>query len=107
MLLHGLGVRDEVFISRFKTYLEELERMTTSAEVAVKYLIQKNDMKLAQSVIVDPKNLQNSQTQHRLKTILGEEMEKLDKLRPIIHKSRNAFGVCDPSGILQYGQVTC
>jgi hypothetical protein len=47
----GLGVRSEVFLKSFDIFLEELTQLTTSDVIATKYLILKNEMTLANTLV--------------------------------------------------------
>lgn len=49
----GLGVRNEVFLKSFEKFLEDLAQLTKSDVVATKYLIMKNEIHLAHSIVKD------------------------------------------------------
>ncbi len=104
MLLSGLGIADDVFLSRFKNYYNELEQLHSNHDIAFIYLLKYDNVLLSEQIIRDPASLREPKVQAVLKEIRGRELEKLPKLSIMIPKSRNVFGICDPSGTLEYGE---
>ena len=117
MLLSGLGVRDEIFLTKQKEHLEYLEKMMHDPEIAIMICCWRNRPGLAAQITkhltVDSfsKDMLIKRELCRLKSQLltkieGKASQRIlkIKLRLLINESRNIFGVCDPIGILEYGQ---
>jgi hypothetical protein len=102
MLLSALKIPDDIFINKFKDYYNELGGILQDTEIAIKYLMKYNNIDLVNLMIIDPSS---KDVRRRLEEILSLEIEKLPKLRVMIPKSRNVFGVADPTETLEYGQV--
>ena len=106
MLLSGLGVSDDVFLSKQMEHFKRLELMNIDPTVAVEMLQWNNQPKFAarvakysQEELKSDKCLKAelSKLKHRL-------IEKLEKLHLLVPESRTVFGVCDPLGVLKYGE---
>lgn len=100
-LLSSLGVEDEVFLRIQMEHFERLQNVQVSPEAAFEMLLLDNQPELA-SFCTSLESLKKYSSQLlKLKT---KFISKLEKLRLPVMKSRNVFGVCDPTGTLQYGQ---
>ena len=100
-LLSSLGVEDEVFLHIQTEHFERLQNIQHSPEAAFEMLLLDNQPELA-SLCTNIESLKKHGSQlSKLKT---KFVSKLEKLRLPVMKSRNVFGVCDPTGTLQYGQ---
>ena len=100
-LLSSLGVEDEVFLRIQTEHFERLQNIQLNPEAAFEMLLLDNQSELAsQCTTVESLKKYSSQLS-KLKT---KFVSKLDKLRLPVVKSRNVFGVCDPTGTLQYGE---
>ena len=113
MLLSALGVSDEVFLQKQEQYFRELREITTSHEVAVRFLCANEEFELAEKL------LKTGELDRRTKTRLEQLRNRVRepqqskpnplhktkksaalKLKIPIEKSRNVYGVCDSSGQL-------
>ncbi|XP_052769817.1 uncharacterized protein LOC128209691 [Mya arenaria] len=109
MMLSGLGIPDFVFQQKHEVHLNNLQNMLTDTETAIDVLQWQNEFGYA-LLINSAGGIHNLSEERRrkvekvLKAIQQNENSKLDKLRILIPKSRNIFGVCDTQGILEYGQ---
>ena len=104
MLLSGLGINDEIFLNKQQQFIEMIENMTTSSEVATKFLFWNKEPGLAikcQKNLALKSDKELYQAIYRLK---HKYIEKLSKLSIFIEESRQVFGVCDQLNILEYGQ---
>ena len=106
MLLSGLGVKDDVFLSKQMEHFKRLELMDIDPTIAVEMLQWNNQPKFAARVA------KYSQEELKSDKCLKEELsklktkliEKLEKLHLLVPESRTVFGVCDPFGVLKYGE---
>ena len=103
MLLSGLGIKDEVFLKKQDDFLTALENMLINPEFAVAMLNWRNhpDIALKINSAVD---LQQEEVQHCLRKLRYKFIEKMEKLSIPILDSRTLFGVCDPRGVMEYGE---
>ena len=107
MLLSGLGVKDNVFLTKQKEHYRRMECMTSDCTAAFEMLQWNNQPALAaraaaKSTSVD---LQSDQLlQKELSKLKSRLVEKMEKLHLLIPESRTVFGVCDPLGVLEYGE---
>lgn len=100
-LLSSLGVKDEMFLHIQTEHFERLQNIQLNPEAAFEMLLLDNQPELA-SLCMNLESLKKYSSQ--LSKVRTKFVSKLDKLRLPIAKSRNVFGVCDPTGTLQYGQ---
>ena len=114
MLLSALGISDEVFLKKQEQYFQELKEITTAHEVAFKFLCVNEEFELAENLLktgkIDPKTEQRLiKLRNRVRepqTPKSNPLHKTKKsaalkLKIPIEKSRNVYGVCDPSGQLR------
>ena len=104
MLLSGLGINDQIFLNKQQQFFEMIDNMTTSSEVATKFLFWNKEPGLAikcQKHLALQSNKELYQAISRLK---DKYINKLPKLSIFIEESRQVFGVCDQLNILEYGQ---
>ena len=114
MLLSALGISDKVFLRKQEQYFRELQEITTSHEVAVKFLCANEEFELAEKLIKTGDL--DARTKVRLEQLRSRVREPQQskpnplhktkksaalKLKIPIEKSRNVYGVCDPSGQLK------
>lgn len=105
MLFSALGIKDEVFIKKQEAHLARLEKLAEDPEVTVQMLYWRNMPELARKVVECQGMLGESKSLKReLMSLQSKLFDKLDRLQIFIPESRCIFGVCDPLGILSYGQ---
>ena len=100
-LLSSLGVKDEVFFCIQNVHFERLRNVLHKPEAAFDLLLLDNKPELASRCTTDESL---STLQPQLSKLRSNSISKLEKLHLPVLKSRNVFGVCDPTGVLQYGQ---
>ena len=119
LLLSALGVPDEVFLQKQEMYFQELDLLLTEQHLQVKYLCANEHFDLAEKLLATgildnkSKDILNSICSSVRKPpnygntnkLLKVKKEPALALKFPIEESRNIYGVCDPSGILEYG--TC
>lgn len=114
MLLSALGISDEVFLQKQEQFFMELQEITTSHEVAVKFLCANGEFELAEKLLktgeLDRKtkarleqlrNRVREPQQSKPNPLHKAKKSAVLKLKIPVEKSRNVYGVCDPSGQLQ------
>ena len=106
MLLSGLGVKDDVFLSMQTEHFRKLKLMCVDPTVAFEMLQWNNQPHFAvraarctQEQLTSDKFLQKE-----LSKLKSKQIEKLEKLHLLVPESRTVFGVCDPHGVLKYGE---
>ena len=120
LLLSALGIDDDVFLKKQKTYFQEILSLTSNKENAFTYLCAFDEIEIAESLL-NSGCINNSEINAKVKNIQKRvygspnktisELEKTKKspalrLKIPIEKSRNVYGVSDPSeNDLKYG--TC
>ena len=105
MLFSALGIKDEVFIKKQEAHLARLEKLAEDPEVTVQMLYWRNMPELARKVVACQGVLGESKSLKReVMSLQSKLFDKLDRLQIFIPESRCIFGVCDPLGILSYGQ---
>ena len=114
MLLSALGVPDEAFLQKQEDYFKELQDITTKHDIAVKYLCVAEEFELAENLLktgqLDQKmkrsleqfrNRVREPQQSKPNPLQKVKKSAAQKLKIPIEKSRNVYGVCDPSGTLK------
>ena len=106
MLLSGLGIKDEVFLEKQADFLEALENMLIDPKFAIIILQWRNRPDLAAFVAEckTPAEFMHEKIQYPLRYIRSKLIYKLEKLSIPILDSRTLFGVCDPLGLMDYGE---
>ncbi|XP_066277875.1 uncharacterized protein [Branchiostoma lanceolatum] len=119
MMLSALGIQDDVFLSKQDTYFRELDRLEIDKEVAFRHLCARGYMGLAERLFSREDGPDNETLEilrgfrnrvrrppkaNKVHKLLNTKPEPARALKIPIEKSRNVFGVCDPSGKLQPGQ---
>ena len=106
MLLSGLGVKDDVFLSKQMEHFRRLELMSVDPTIAFEMLQWNNIPDLAaRAANHSPEKLQSDKSiQRELSKLKSKLIEKLEKLQLFVSESRTVFGVCDPLGVLKYGE---
>lgn len=119
LLLSALGIKDEVFLKKQKTYFQEIKSLRTNKETAFTYLCAFGEIEIAESLLkseeIDDIVLKKvSSIQQRAYSSPNNSESVSDKakkspalrLKIPIEKSRNVYGISDPSeNDLKYG--TC
>ncbi|XP_063437028.1 uncharacterized protein LOC134718444 [Mytilus trossulus] len=106
-LLSGLGVPDEIFTDFQTAQFERLRGMTVNLEASICILQWQKKSDLARVVIdLGKMNLVPCEEMKELKKLQAQLSisKKAKKIRIVVPKSRYIFGVCDPYGILEYGE---
>ncbi|CAF4082548.1 unnamed protein product, partial [Rotaria sordida] len=101
MLLSGLNIPDEIFLKKQEEYFHEIISMCDDMNVAIKYSLYFDRIDLIYHLL--SANIQHVQSE--LKILQKKALESVEKLKIPITKSRLAFGVCDPYGVLKSGEV--
>ena len=114
MLLSALGIPDNVFLLKQEQYFKELQEITTNSEVAVKYLCVNGEFQLAEKLLktgqIDQdikrsleqiRNRVREPQQSKANPLQKPKRSAAQKLKIPIERSRNVYGVCDPSGSLR------
>lgn len=110
MLLSGLGVSDTVLLEKQKQHFEMIKNMTVEPEYAITALQWQNKFEVAQRLIrrVGTQSTSDDESMEAINKCIRSVQSKLvcesERLRIVIPKSRNIYGVCDPSGALEYGE---
>ena len=109
MLLSSLGVPDDVFVKLHNEHLNCLRMLTHDSEAAIRTLQWQNKFDIAQMIMTAGALKKLSEKQYSfviksLKEVKQKEASRVEKLRILVPKSRNIFGVCDPYKILRYGE---
>ena len=119
MLLSALGIPDDVFLRKQDVYFKELDRITRDLDIAFKYLCANEEFALAEKLLRDGRLEQKTiQKLRHLRNRVGEKKLRsqddpfkktkksaAERLKIPIEKSRNVYGVSDPTGRLQPGTV--
>jgi regulator of nonsense transcripts 1 len=122
LLLSALGIKDDVFLKKQKTYFQEIMSLTSNKENAFTYLCAFGEIEIAERLLESEKSdTVDAIVLAKVKSIQqrayaspnnsASELEKTRKspalrLKIPIEKSRNVYGVSDPSeNDLKYG--TC
>ena len=106
MLLSGLGIKDEVFEAKQAEFFNALENMLNDPVFAITILNWRNRPDLAVFVAgcSTLKEFKREDIQYPLRFIRNKLILKLEKLSIPILDSRTLFGVCDPLGLMEYGE---
>ena len=105
MLLSGCGVKKEVFLKKQTDYFDQLNNMLAKKDDAIDIAFWENRIRLAEAINSSNDNEVMAAHKKELRSLQSSLITKMAaKLRIIIKNSRNVFGVCDPLGVLEYGQ---
>ena len=106
MLLSGLGIKDEIFLDKQADFLRALENMLVDPTLAITILYWRNRPDLAAFVAEckTSEELAQDKIQLPLRFIRSKLILKLEKLSIPVMDSRTLFGVCDPLGLMDYGE---
>ena len=107
MLLSGLGIQDEIFLRKQREHFNRLECLMDDPETAIEVLCWKDQPVTAAKIarFHSQEDFKADECVQRELALLKSRLtDKIEKLRILIPDSRNVFGVCDPVGVLQYGQ---
>ena len=108
VLLASLGISSETFLKRQDQYHEWIRVATTDWQVAFNILCALKQYDSAERLILE--GLESREVQQKIRSAQMAEIgafKKKEKFRArmIIPKSRFLFGVCDPYGVLNEGEV--
>ena len=106
MLLSGLGVEDDAFLSMQIEHFKRLELMCVDPMIAFEMLQWNNQPTFAAkaSRCTQEQLKCDKFIQKELSKLRAKQIEKLEKLHLLVPQSQTVFGVCDPLGMLQYGE---
>ena len=107
MLFSGLGIKNEVFLQKQRELFEHLESMTEDPTVAIQMLFWNNQPDVAARVVkclTKQAFKADKFIQKQISHLQSKLIEKMEKLRLLVEKSRNVFGVCDLLQVLEYGE---
>ena len=107
MLFSGLGIKDEVFLQKQREHFEHLESLTEDPTVAIQMLFWNNQPDVAARVVkclTKQAFKADKFIQKQISHLQSKLIEKMEKLRLLVEKSRNVFGVCDSLQVLEYGE---
>ncbi|KAL1647121.1 hypothetical protein SLS58_002892 [Diplodia intermedia] len=107
LLLHSLGIRDDVFLRKQAEHLQFLESVTRlDARMSFRFLSYCNRLDLAERLLISGVET----VEKELRKLVGQEYERMltkkneQRCRILIPQSRLLFGVCDPKGVLKEGE---
>lgn len=106
-LLSGLGVEDDVFHELQTSHFKQVKEMCSNPEAAIRILQWQKQSDLAESMMTIQKIDQQHVSENilrRIKKLQAKLSLSSEKLKILVPESRYIFGVCDPYGILEYGQ---
>lgn len=106
MLFSALGVKNEVFLQKQEQHLERVVQMMEKPSIAIEMLRWSNKPDLAAMVACcsTVKDFKDPRIQQKIKKLQSKFVAKIAKLSIPVLDSRTLFGVCDPFGILEYGE---
>ena len=109
VLLSSLGVTNEKFLAKQEAYFTWIEEATTNHLRVVDFLSCIGQYKEAERVLLsgldDPKVLEKVRDAQKSEVVKFRKDNGKWGTRMMIHESRLLFGVCDPYGVLEEGQV--
>lgn len=109
VLLSSLGITDDSLLAKQEEYLQWIRDASTNPIAAVDLLSSMNEWDFAKRVLLD--GLDDPKVNKAVRGLQLKEVGSFkndrnkDRSRMIIKKSRLIFGVCDPFGVLQEGEV--
>ena len=104
MLLSGLEIDDQVFLTKQEQVFEMMKTMTSSSEIATKMFLWNNQPDQARALAKCQDLASNKHLYDAVCRLKKKYIEKLSKLSMFVEESRYVYGVCDQSNILEYGQ---
>lgn len=108
VLLSSLGITTEKFREKQRQYHEMLTKATTDWMIAFNLLISSGNTNAAERVLLD--GLDSDTIQREIRGLQNRELSAFKKnnrnrVRTLVEESRFLFGVCDPFGVLNEGEV--
>ena len=108
VLLSSLGISNETFLAKQKSYHEWIQGASEHWEAAFNLLCALNKYEVAERLLLD--GLDSPAVRKEVRAVQNSELagfRKGDKLRvrTLLPKSRLLFGVCDPYSVLREGEV--
>ncbi|QRV85064.1 RNA-dependent RNA polymerase [Ceratobasidium sp. AG-Ba] len=110
VLLSALGITTETLVAKQQAYFEWIEAARTDTFAAINFLDALGRHSSAERVLLD--GIDNESVQTEIKAAQAAEVTAFrkpdtekERCRIFLLKSRFLFGVCDPYGILEEGEV--
>lgn len=108
VLISSLGITNEKLLAKQKEYFSWIEHASTEIAAAANFLSCLDEHNLAEKVFLN--GLDDAAVQRKIRELQMKEVNafrKNDKVKchPVVHKSRLLFGICDPLGVLEEGEV--
>ncbi len=108
VLLSSLGIPNETFLAKQKSYHQWVQGASESWEIAFDFLCALNKYEVAECLLLD--GMESVGIRREIRALQNSELAGLRKndrlrVRTILPKSRLLFGVCDPYGVLREGEV--
>ena len=106
LLLHSLGISEEVLHRKQKEHFDFLSASVTHPITAFQFLTYANSMELAERVLLDGIEPLRDQLSRLIKQEHSKLLNKkgIEKCRIMIPQSRLLFGVCDSMNVLKDGE---
>lgn len=110
VLLSALGITTEKLVAKQNAYFEWIKSASTDMMSAMNFLAALGKHKAAERVLLD--GLEDPQVQEQIERAQMAEIDAFqkpetgrDRSRILLLESRFLFGVCDPYGLLEEGEV--
>lgn len=109
VLLASLGISNEKFLAKQDQYFNWITEASSNVTSAIDFLsCLDNTQSLVERVLLD--GLDSPEVSAKIHSLQRMEVASFRKngkmrVRMLIHKSRLLFGVCDPFGVLNEGEV--
>jgi hypothetical protein len=108
VLISSLGITTEVLRRKQQEYFSWITMASTDISCAVDFLSCLDRFDQAERVLLD--GLDDRKVQKEIQSAQNKEVGSFGKkgktrVRMMLHKSRFLFGVCDPYGVLEEGEV--
>jgi hypothetical protein len=108
VLISSLGISNDVLLQKQREYFSWIREASQSVSSAVDFLSCLGNFPAAEKVLL--RGLEDASVQKDIRSSQKSEINSFGKngktrVRMMIHKSRLLFGVCDPYGLLEEGQV--
>lgn len=106
LLLHSLGISEEMLLKKQSEHFEYLAQATQDPRAAFRFLTYMNEPDLAERVLMESLEKVRSTVSRLVNSEYNKMLNKRDeqKCRILIPKSRLLFGVCDAWGVLKEGE---
>ena len=107
LLLHALGVFEDILLSKEAAYLGFLQSVENGApQAAFQFLSSCNETELAEKLLLEGVDAVQKQVRKLVKAEFNKLLNKKEeqRCRILIPKSRLLFGICDPRKLLRDGE---